>query len=223
MGNIDLSKLKSKLEVLKIESEGKENFLYLIKKEDIPEIELTDSRELNTFLQEQYLIFMNLAQNSALSVGRLLENVFQKLKELDGEVTYCKFLNLIGTNRMTALRYRRRVKLYDSVDDNRKKEILLMRDDFIAKLYQLNDIEGVISYINDGAKKEDLEEWIAEIASEKNTSVLLPEESTPIQIVFSSYKEDIISNFSKIETLPREKQVEVEKYLKKINKILQGE
>ncbi|EFS20909.1 hypothetical protein FSBG_00406 [Fusobacterium gonidiaformans 3-1-5R] len=223
MGNIDLSKLKSKLEVLKIESEGKENFLDLIKKEDIPEVELTDSRELNIFLQQQYLIFLNLAQNSALSFGRLLENVFQKLKELDGEVTYCKFLNLIGTNRMTALRYRRRVKLYDSVDDNRKKEILLMRDDFIARLYQLNDIEGVISYINDGAKKEDLEEWIAEIASEKKVSALVPEEESKPMITFSSYKDDIISNFSKIETLSREKQEEVEKYLKKINKILQGE
>lgn len=221
MGMIDLSTLKSKLETLETQEEVKESSLVLLQQGDLPVVELTDSEEINAFLQNKYFEYINLAQGAALKYGRLLENVFQKLKEFDGEITYCKFLNMIGTNRMTALRYRRRAKLFDSIQGEYKKIALLFRDDFIAKIYALNDFEGVVSFINDGATKEDLEEWIAEVSEEKKEiRKTLPE---PIQISFSVYKEDIFNNFNKIETLDYDKQIEVEKYLKKIDKILKGE
>lgn len=220
MGMIDLSTLKNKLEILETtKEENKESSLTLLQPGDLPVIELTNSEEINIFLQNKYFEYINLAQTTSLSYGRLLEDVFEKLKDFDGEITYCKFLDIIGTNRMTALRYRRRVKLYDAVDDTYKKNILMMRDDYIAKLYQLNDIEGVISFINDGATKEDLDEWIKEGKEAKKEKILL--ESNKIS--FSTYKENIFKNFSKIETLTYDKQIEVERYLKKIDKILKGE
>lgn len=121
---------------------------------------------------------------------------------------------------MTALRYRRRAKLYDSVQEDSRKLVLLFRDDFIAKLYALNDLEGVVSFIDDGATVQDLEEWILE---ENKNKVVVSDTPSAIQFSFSAYKENIFNNFNNIEKLSYDKQVEVEKYLKKIDKILKGE
>lgn len=175
---IDLESLKGQIK--KIEKKQVENNLEISFEEkkffsikDVPKIELSDDEEINIFLTQEYVNFLNLGSFSALGFGKLFEKVAEKLQEIDGEITYCKFLELIGTNRMTALRYRRRYKLYEAVKGENKKLVLTLRDDLIAKLYATKDFLGVAGYIEDGATKEDLEDFVLEtktkLESEKDS------------------------------------------------------
>lgn len=58
---IDLSTLKSKLETLETQEEVKESSLVLLQQGDLPVVELTDSEEINAFLQNKYFEYINLA------------------------------------------------------------------------------------------------------------------------------------------------------------------
>lgn len=221
---IDLESLKGQIK--KIEKKQVENNLEISFEEkkffsikDVPKIELSDDEEINIFLTQEYVNFLNLGSFSALGFGKLFEKVAEKLQEIDGEITYCKFLELIGTNRMTALRYRRRYKLYEAVKGENKKLVLTLRDDLIAKLYATKDFLGVAGYIEDGATKEDLEDFVLEtktkLESEKDSNF-------PKIFDFNYFKTSIFNEKfeSKIEKLNKEKKAEVERYFKKIESIL---
>lgn len=222
----EMDSLKKNIENLKSEKENTvtNKEIVVLEKKFCPIIQLTNSDEINLFLQNEFYQYKNLQQRTALELGRILERVFEKLKDFDGQTTYCKFLEIVGINRMTALRYRNRAKLYDSLNEDKRTMVLFMRDDFIAKLKALNDDEAIISFIHDGASMKDLQEWIEEDERKKLEEKKIKQDFEILPAIsFAEYKQVIINNFDNLEHLEKEKQRQVEKHLKKIAKILKGE
>lgn len=214
----EIKKMEEKKETLPAPSVTTETTLF--QTSDFPEFpNLTEDGNINIFLKNKYIEWRNLGASTTLSLGKLYEEVAEKVKELDGEIPYCKFLDLIGTNRMTALRYRRRYKLYTKVKEEQKKFVLCLRDDLIAKISSYSDFDFIIEFINEGTSKEELQKLIEEDSDE----VQKTKEEIIVLEDFDIFNNNFFASFhEKIEVLSLEKKREIKKYYKKIEKILEN-
>ena len=114
-----------------VEQKSKDIGLDIIK--NIVKINLCETKEENEFLELKTKELLNVQANASIQLGKIMTEVSQKITE---DITYCQWLELVGFNRMTALRHRRRYDLFQSVNNNIAKEIvasLSFRD--IEKIY----------------------------------------------------------------------------------------
>lgn len=178
--------------------------------------DLTDDKEITDMLISKTTSLINLQIKSAISLGDIFTTVFEKLSKAGSkyEGLYEKWLNLNGINKKTALRYRKRYKLYSLV--NNKESIAIMPQKYIDMLYSQEDKTEYINIINNGATYE-------EVINLLKDKTIVPEKIEYVNMVdfdFRNYNTLFIDIDKKVESLKDKEKKELQKYLMKIQEIL---
>ncbi|MBC2855393.1 hypothetical protein H3N56_02650 [Cetobacterium sp. 2A] len=182
--------------------------------------ELSDDNEISKLLVDKTKSLINLQIKNAISLGEIFTSVFDKLSKSGSkyEGLYEKWLQLNDINKKTALRYRKRYELYSMI--NNKETIAIMPQKYIDILYSEEDKTKYIELIEKGATSKEIIEYIDSQGIVELKTVNLIEERDEIFNHIPKYL-----NFSKeinrkIETLDEKKKRDLQKYLDKIDKIL---
>ncbi|MCQ8213387.1 hypothetical protein NON08_12835 [Cetobacterium somerae] len=191
------------------EKENKIKTLEIIK--NIAKIDFSKSEEENEFLEVKTKEILNLQANASIQLGRIFKEVSEKIQE---DMTYCQWLDLIGFNRMTALRHKRRFELFENTNNDIAKEIvgsLTFRE--IEQIYKnlqenliyLNTSNSIIEFKSILKEKNLIEK--KEVKKEIETNINFE--------IFNDIKEKILN-------VDKKKKEEIEKLLLKIEKLLKS-
>ena len=191
------------------EKENKIKTIEIIK--NIAKIDFSKSEEENEFLEVKTKEILNLQANASIQLGRIFKEVSEKIQE---DMTYCQWLDLIGFNRMTALRHKRRFELFENTNNDIAKEIvgsLTFRE--IEQIYKnlqenliyLNTSNSIIEFKSILKEKNLIEK--KEVKKEIETNINFE--------IFNDIKEKILN-------VDKKKKEEIEKLLLKIEKLLKS-
>lgn len=192
------------------------------KEEDIPLLniinEISDDVKIQELLRKSSIKFLNTISNSTLELGKLFEEVAGELKKQGSpDGIYIKWLESINMNRMTALRYRRRYRLFQGMKDiSGQKTVSLLSSRVIDLIFKENVEETAIELLNDGATEKDIKALL------ENKVVTLPTQTeTKLEIVEITEKVNFIYNEfnKKVNELSEEEKIQVNNLLSKIEKI----
>ena len=207
--------------------EKEKQLIDIDKMENLDTLNITQYEELNNKLKEKALEFVNFSVNGALWMGKHLQEVFELLdKDPSNQATYYnEYLKYINVNERTARRYRKRFLVFSKCEsEHSKKLISTLSDDDIQFI---DDNEDLLEKI----ESENLTK--ADFKNIKNTMLLElknSEEAENIVVVpvvdFSNFTDKVSDIQVKLNAL-KDKNVDqdtlkdLEKYLNKIEKILQ--
>ncbi|MGL5745861.1 MAG: hypothetical protein ACRCXX_12055 [Cetobacterium sp.] len=174
---------------------------------------ISEDKDLVNFLKENTLKLFNIQAKSVVLIGEVLTNVFERLsKQGSSEGIYEKWLKLNNFNKQTALRYRKRYFVFNEAKEESKNIVLTLSQNIIDKMYENKEF---IELLSNGISKRELINNINAKnieAKEENWNI--------IDFSFNDYI-NLFSDFDKkIETLKEKEKLELQKYLEKINKIL---
>lgn len=178
--------------------------------------DLTDDKEITDMLISKTTSLINLQIKNAISLGEIFTSVFERLSKSGSKYDglYEKWLQLNGVNKKTALRYRKRYELYSLV--NNKESIAIMPQKYIDVLYSEEDKTEYINIINNGATYE-------EVINLLKDKTIAPEKIEYVNVVdfdFRNYNTLFIDIDKKVESLKDKEKKELQKYLMKIQEIL---
>lgn len=197
------------------------------KMENLDALNITEYEELNNKLKEKALEFVNFSINGVLWMGKHLQEVFELLDEdPSNQATYYnEYLKYINVNERTARRYRKRFLVFSKCEsEHSKKLISTLSDDDIQFIDDNDDLLEKIE--NENLTKADFKNikntMLLELknSEEAENTVVVPvvdfsnftEKVSDIQVKLNNLKDkDIDQNTLK----------DLEKYLNKIEKILQ--
>ena len=197
------------------------------KMENLDALNITEYEELNNKLKEKALEFVNFSVNGALWMGKHLQEVFELLDEdPSNQATYYnEYLKYINVNERTARRYRKRFLVFSKCEsEHSKKLISTLSDDDIQFIDDNDDLLEKIE--SENLTKSDFKNikntMLLELknSEEAENTVVVPvvnfsnftEKVSDIQVKLNNLKDkDIDQNTLK----------DLEKYLNKIEKILQ--
>lgn len=174
---------------------------------------ISEDKDLVNFLKENTLKLFNIQAKSVILIGEVLTDVFERLsKQGSSEGVYEKWLKLNNFNKQTALRYRKRYFVFNEVKEESKNIILTLPQTIIDRMYEN---EEFIELLNNGISKREL------INNINTKSIEAKEENwNLIDFSFKDYKNLFFDFDKKIENLKEKEKMEIQKYLEKINKIL---
>lgn len=179
---IDLTELKKELNEVKKNNESKNEIVQksVLDINNYQYINFTDDPEIDDFLNDKSFKILDLAAGTSILLGSIFIEVQEYLADkVNSDTTYIKWLESNGFNRMTALRYKRRAEIYNSLTSNKakyyigitsqriideiakaenKEEIL----DYLEKMTNFNNIEDffkkdIVLKIEDKVEKENIE------------------------------------------------------------------
>lgn len=207
--------------------EKEKQLIDIDKMENLDTLNITQYEELNNKLKEKALEFVNFSVNGALWMGKHLQEVFELLdKDPSNQATYYnEYLKYINVNGRTARRYRKRFLVFSKCEsEHSKKLISTLSDDDIQFI---DDNEDLLEKI----ESENLTK--ADFKNIKNTMLLElknseeAENTVVVPVVdFSNFTDKVSDIQVKLNAL-KDKNVDqdtlkdLEKYLNKIEKILQ--
>lgn len=222
MAKISLEeRMKSKFNAVKVE---KKIELVNIDNCGLETIEFIDDIEINDYLNNKGKEILKMNASGSLFLGKIFTEVQEKLIEYDDEksTTYCKWLDVNGYNRMTALRHKRRYELYELCKTQKGKTIIsLLTVREIEKIYKAEEsISNFLSLCDEEANNfSDIKILLKEI---KYT-----EPDIQSEIEFTNYGiqekyNDVIKRLNgyKMDRIDEKKQEKLNKYLEKIEKLL---
>lgn len=186
----------------------------------IPEeiyLNLTNDRELITFLNEKTRKILEINGLGNISIGKELTEVFNKLsKQGSSEGIYEKFLEVLGYKKNTALRYRKRYELFMNLKNDSAKQIVAVLP--IRSMELLYNHQELLKYIdNESIKYND----VIEILSENKRILPMIEEK---ENEFSLNELFSLTNEiqSKYESLKEKDKEKLSKLLLEIKKIIEN-
>lgn len=207
--------------------EKEKQLIDIDKMENLDTLNITQYEELNNKLKEKALEFVNFSVNGALWMGKHLQEVFELLdKEPSNQATYYnEYLKYINVNERTARRYRKRFLVFSKCESEHSKRLIsTLSDDDIQFI---DDNEDLLEKI----ESENLTK--TDFKNIKNTMLLElknfeeAENAVVVPVVdFSNFTEKVSDIQMKLNTL-KDKDInqntlkDLEKYLNKIEKILQ--
>ena len=207
--------------------EKEKQLIDIDKMENLDTLNITQYEELNNKLKEKALEFVNFSVNGALWMGKHLQEVFELLdKDPSNQATYYnEYLKYINVNERTARRYRKRFLVFSKCEsEHSKKLISTLSDDDIQFIDDNDDLLEKI-------ESENLTK--ADFKNIKNTMLLELKNSEEVEntvvvpvVDFSNFTDKVSDIQVKLNAL-KDKNVDqdtlkdLEKYLNKIEKILQ--
>lgn len=182
--------------------------------------ELTDDMEINKFLIEKSTELYKLHSKTALELGKIFVDVEEKLSgsnQYDG--VYTKWLEKNGFNKMTALRYKRRYRLFEHLETVIGKNILMtlpqkMIDEISSKPEE--EIKKYLKFLDEGKNKQELQ-----MVMENKIEVV--QIASILDFDFSKEYEKISNKLKSIsfDNLDNKKKETLEKDIQRIEKILE--
>ena len=197
------------------------------KMENLDALNITEDEELNNKLKEKALEFVNFSVNGALWMGKHLQEVFELLDEdPSNQATYYnEYLKYINVNERTARRYRKRFLVFSKCESEQSKKLISTLSD--EDIQFIDDNKNLLERI----ESENLTK--ADFKNIKNTMLLELKNSEKAEntvvvpvIDFSNFTEKVSEIQVKLKNL-KDKDIDqntlkdLEKYLNKIEKILQ--
>lgn len=182
--------------------------------------ELTDDIEINKFLIEKSTELYKLHSKTALELGKIFVDVEEKLSgsnQYDG--VYTKWLDKNGFNKMTALRYKRRYRLFEQLETVVGKNILMtlpqkMIDELSLKPEE--DIKKYLKLLDEGKNKQ-------ELLMVMENKIEVVQIASMVDFDFAKEYEKINDKLKKIsfDNLDNKKKETLEKDIQRIEKILE--
>lgn len=184
--------------------------------------EISPTEEIGNYLKEQTIKLFTIQAKSAILLGEIFTNVYEKLGGQGSENgTYEKWLEINNFSRATAWRYRQRYFVYSKVNENKKQIIATIPQSLISEIYKSEDFEGIISIINDCKDKTDVINSLNSILELSNKKIEHKKESEVFQVFeVKNYIPILATIEEKVNKLSDEEKKELEKHLKSIKKLL---
>lgn len=176
---------------------------------NVVKINFCETKEENEFLEIKTKEILNLQANASIQLGKIFKEVSERIQE---DMTYSQWLELVGFNRMTALRHRRRFELFENANNNIAKEIvgsLTFRE--IEKFYK--NLKENIIHLNSSNSIMDFKTFLKEESLVSYEKVKKEVELNINFEIFNNIKE-------KIQKVDIKRKEEIEKLLLKIEKLL---
>lgn len=163
MTTLDLSDLKK--ELAKKETQIANIPQSILDSKNFTYINFTGASETDRFLNEKSFTILNSIAITNISLGNIFIEVQNYLKEK--EDTYTEWLESIGFNRMTALRYKKRAEFYNLVQSKKAKDFIsILPQRLIDELSKLENKEETIEYLDMMNDIKDLD-WLLKADNEK--------------------------------------------------------
>lgn len=184
--------------------------------------EISPTEEIGNYLKEQTIKLFTIQAKSAILLGEVFTNVYEKLGGQGSENgTYEKWLEINNFSRATAWRYRQRYFVYSKVNENKKQIIATIPQSLINEIYKSEDFEGIVSIINDCKDKTDVINSLNSILELSNKKIEHKKESEVFQVFeVKNYIPILATIEEKVNKLSDEEKKELEKHLKSIKKLL---
>jgi hypothetical protein len=197
------------------------------KMENLDALNITAQEELNDKLKEKALEFVNFSVNGALWMGKHLQEVFELLDEdpSNQATFYNKYLKYINVNERTARRYRKRFLVFSKCESEHSKKLISTLSD--EDIQFIDDNEDLLEKIeSESLTKADFKNikktMLLELknSEEAENAVVVP------VVDFSNFTEKVSDiqvklNALKDKDIDQDTLKDLEKYLNKIEKILQ--
>ena len=222
--------LRMKLEAKKKQQEQNKELqvvsspkIILIKKEHILEElkyidEFDESDSVKEVLKNKALELVSLNINSQLELGKILEELYEELgRKGSKEGTYYKFLDLVGYNKMTALRYRKKYDLFkQAIGENSRIAISKLTFRQIEILYKNpEDIKSIIELLEEG---KEIKEAIGLLPDKSKDEEVFPEINKGIFDIKDKFK--IFSKEIEKKNISNEKIEKISELMKEIEELL---
>lgn len=209
---LNLDDFKKEISLTKKKNEN------LIDLKDFEYISYTNNNEVDDFLNEKSFMLINFIGKSNIFLGNIFLEVQNYLNDNSiEETTYCDWLERNGFNRMTALRYKKRAEIYNSlISENSKKFMALVNQRIIDEIYKFYDRQMILNYL------EKIDN-ISEIESYLNNALILKKDEEEMKVieVDNLDLENRVRKLSiSIENFEPKKQKQIDSLLKKIEKIM---
>lgn len=176
-------------------------------------IHFTENSEVDDFLNDQSFKILNLSAGANIFLGSIFIEVQDYLSSLENsDATYVKWLESNGFNRMTALRYKKRAEIYNSLNSSKAKYFIGItsqkiideiskfenRDEIIEALEKMEDFNEIEAFL----KKDIIE--IEEKVEKENIEIKQRIKKLPLKNIekLDNEKQDKINNLvSQIEQI----------------------
>lgn len=176
-------------------------------------IHFTENSEVDDFLNDQSFKILNLSAGANIFLGSIFIEVQDYLSSLENsDATYVKWLESNGFNRMTALRYKKRAEIYNSLNSSKAKYFIGItsqkiideiskfenRDEIIEALEKMEDFNEIEAFL----KKDIIE--IEEKVEKENIEIKQRIKKLPLKNIekLDNEKQDKINNLvSQIEEI----------------------
>lgn len=177
-------------------------------------IHFTENSEVDDFLNDQSFKILNLSAGANIFLGSIFIEVQDYLSSLENsDATYVKWLESNGFNRMTALRYKKRAEIYNSLNSSKAKYFIGItsqkiideiskfenRDEIIEALEKMEDFNKIEAFL-----KKDIIEIEEKVVEKENIEIKQRIKKLPLKNIekLDNEKQDKINNLvSQIEEI----------------------
>ena len=217
-GGIDLSELKNELKEIKKKNNNEKNQIAekpIFDIDNYTYINFTNDPEVDDFLNENSFKILNLAAGTNILLGTIFIEVQDYLSNLENaDATYIKWLESNGFNRMTALRYKRRAEIYNSLISSKAKYFIgITSQRIIDEISKAENKEEIINYLEEMKEFNNIEDLL------KKDIVLEIEDKTDKRNI--EIKDRIKKlPLKNIEKLDSEKQKQIDNLVHQIEELL---
>lgn len=117
--------------------------------------------EYGDFLKQKSYELTLINAKGALALGKIFEEVYQKLGKETGEGIYLEWLKSNNFNRTTAWRYKQKYNLYLEVSSEKGKEIVaLLPFRLISEICQHEKKDTIIELLNNGSSLDEIKYFL---------------------------------------------------------------
>ena len=214
---IDLSELKNELKEIKKNNDNKNEIVQksVLDINNYQYINFTDDPEIDDFLNDKSFKILDLAAGTSIFLGSIFIEVQEYLADKgNSDTTYIKWLESNGFNRMTALRYKKRAEIYNSLKSSKAKYFIgITSQKIIDEIFKYEDREKILYYLEEINNYDEIENFL------KKDVVLEIEDKIEKENI--EIKERIkklpLKNIEKLDT---EKQKQIDNLLQQIEELL---
>ena len=180
-------------------------------------VTITENKDIDKYLCEAAIVIHKLGRRSRLHMGKIFHEVFEKLagtNQHDGG-EYSKWLESYGFSRMSALRYKKRWGLYESVTTSEAKELIEKMPDKNIQLIANNpEKEAILNQLDQDPNNFNLSIEGKKV-EDPNDHVLIPVEFAEEYKTFTRKVKKI--DLTKLKEKDRE---QIHKLIERFNKII---
>lgn len=214
---IDLSELKNELKEIKKNNDNKNEIVQksVLDINNYQYINFTDDPEIDDFLNDKSFKILDLAAGTSIFLGSIFIEVQEYLADKgNSDTTYIKWLESNGFNRMTALRYKKRAEIYNSLKSSKAKYFIgITSQKIIDEIFKYEDREEILYYLEEINNYDEIENFL------KKDVVLEIEDKIEKENI--EIKERIKKlSLKNIEKLDAEKQKQIDNLLQQIEELL---
>ncbi|WP_338953007.1 hypothetical protein [Fusobacterium nucleatum] len=214
---IDLSELKNELKEIKKNNDNKNEIVQksVLDINNYQYINFTDDPEIDDFLNDKSFKILDLAAGTSIFLGSIFIEVQEYLADKgNSDTTYIKWLESNGFNRMTALRYKKRAEIYNSLKSSKAKYFIgITSQKIIDEIFKYEDREEILYYLEEINNYDEIENFL------KKDVVLEIEDKIEKENI--EIKERIKKlSLKNIEKLDTEKQKQIDNLLQQIEELL---